>query len=174
MKNSRNKGHIYLVGFMGAGKSTVGKALSKRLNRPLVDLDTIISENLGMSVSDLFVKKGESFFRDTETRFLRNISSDDYLSVISTGGGVVLRDENWEIMNSSGTVIYLKADIIEIWKRIKNDSSRPLLNVDDPFKEAEKILESRKKLYEKADFTVRTDNLIVDKVAESIENLLFT
>lgn len=158
---------------MGAGESTVARALSEKLSRPLFDLDSVISENLGMSVSEIFRKKGESFFRDTETLMLKKVSSNENLSVVSTGGGIVLRDINWEIMGSAGTVIYLKAGIAEIWKRIKNDSTRPLLNVDDPYKEAEKILESRKKLYEKADFTVSTDNLTVEKVAESIENLLF-
>lgn len=164
---------IFLVGFMGAGKTTVGKALSVKLHRPFVDLDTEITNYLDSPVTDIFREKGEPFFRDTETEVLKNVLSENGPSVIATGGGIVLRDSNWELMNSSGKVIYLKADIDKIWHRIKKDTSRPLLNVNDAFNEAKKIFGHRKKLYEKADFTVSTDHLNVEQTVKKIQNLLF-
>lgn len=164
--------NIYLVGFMGSGKTTIGKVLSRSSGKKFVDLDFEIASVCKSTITDIFKEKGEKFFRDTETKILKAVSSDKNNCVVSTGGGVVLKDINWELMNSSGIVVYLEADFDNIWDRIKYDSTRPLLNVDNAFGRTAELFNSRKKLYEKADVIIKTDGLTVDQTIHKIRDQL--
>ena len=117
---------IYLVGPMGSGKSTIGRLLAKKLGLPYFDLDKLIEDQEKMSISDIFQKKNERYFRDLESITLVQYSQESNF-VISTGGGCVLRDQNLYILRK-GLVIYLKISIETQFKRVKNRTHRPLLN----------------------------------------------
>ena len=157
---------------MGSGKSTVGEVLAKLLDCNFIDLDRYIEEKYKKSISLIFSEKGEEYFRNIESEALYEISNTEMTLVISTGGGVVLSESNWNVMNSNGKTVYLEAGLETIWERIKGDESRPLLNVKDPKGEAEKLLTSRIQLYKKSDFTVNTDNLSSDQVADEIYKII--
>ena len=117
---------IYLVGPMGSGKSTMGRLLAKKLGLPYYDLDKLIEDQEKMSISDIFQKHNEKYFRDLESITLKQYSEESNF-VISTGGGCVLRDQNLYILRK-GLVIYLKISIETQFKRVKNRTHRPLLN----------------------------------------------
>lgn len=116
---------IYLIGFMGSGKTTVGLALAKHLHVPMYDTDQAIEQKCGMSVSDLFNSKGEEAFRDMEATILEELPTQDV--VISTGGGIVLKERNRRFLQQKGIVILLDASPEEIAHRLEHDRSRPLL-----------------------------------------------
>jgi len=158
---------------MGAGKSTVGVILSGSIGYKFVELDSLIEKTLNEKIPDIFSKMGEAHFRNLETDSLINVAKESGNTVISTGGGIVLKPENMKFMESTGTSIYLKTDIETIWERIKNDKVRPLLDVENPYKTANELLEGRKELYDKADITVETDRLSPQKISEKIIELLF-
>ena len=117
---------IYLVGPMGSGKSTMGRLLAKKLGLPYFDLDKLIEDQEKMSISDIFQKYNEKYFRDLESTTLKQYSEESNF-VISTGGGCVLRDQNLNILRK-GLVIYLKISIETQFERVKNRTHRPLLN----------------------------------------------
>ena len=117
---------IYLVGAMGSGKSTMGRLLAKKLGLPYFDLDKLIEDQEKMSISDIFQKHNEKYFRDLESITLKQYSEESNF-VISTGGGCVLRDQNLDILRK-GLVIYLKISIETQFERVKNRTHRPLLN----------------------------------------------
>jgi shikimate kinase len=161
------KNNIYIIGFMGAGKSTVGKILAQKLNYDFVDLDSDIEREQGTRISEIFEKQGEKYFRDAETEILRKISEHSN-QIISTGGGIVIKDENWEIMKNSGTTVYLKASIETLFGRVKHKTTRPLLNVENPFEKARELFSSRESLYEKSDIVLDREGLEPEYVAEAI------
>jgi len=165
--------NIFLIGFMGAGKSSVGKKLAKRLQMEFCDLDEAIEKGLGVTISEIFSRQGEDLFRDTESGMLRSLAQKSG-QVIATGGGVVLREDNWEAMRKEGITIYLRAPVEVLWSRIKEDTSRPLLQVEDPLKGARELLSKRISLYEKADLIVDTENVSPEDVAEEIIKKLAT
>jgi len=152
---------------MGAGKTTVAKILSKRLNCEFVDLDLYIEKEQGISISEMFEKHGEKYFRDVETECLRKISEKSN-QIISTGGGIVIRDQNWEIMKKSGTTVYLKASIETLFNRVKHKTTRPLLNVKNPFEKAKELFLSRESLYEKSEIILDREGLEPGDVAMAI------
>ena len=117
---------IYLVGPMGSGKSTMGRLLAKKLGLPYFDLDKLIEDQEKMSISNIFQKHNEKYFRDLESITLKQYSEESNF-VISTGGGCVLRDQNLDILRK-GLVIYLKISIETQFERVKNRTHRPLLN----------------------------------------------
>ncbi len=158
---------------MGAGKSTVGKVLSTSLGYKFIDIDELIEEKSNKKITDIFSELGEDHFRNLETESLNGISKDNTNAVISTGGGIVLKPVNFNIIESSGTSIYLKAGIKSIWERIKDDSGRPLLNVESPYEKARDLLESRREHYERADIVVETDNLSPREISDKIIEQLF-
>ena len=172
MSEFAEKNNIYLVGFMGAGKTTVGKVLSRKLQKPFFDLDIEIASFCKATIKDIFKKEGEDFFRETETKVLQKISSVNSNAIVSTGGGVVIKDQNWDLMNSTGKVVYLKASLESIWQRVKASSTRPLLNVDNAFEKAAELLSFREQFYKKADITIDTADLSVEETAEEIANSL--
>jgi len=161
------KNNIYLIGFMGAGKTTVAKILSKRLNFDFVDLDLDIEKEQGISISEMFEKHGEKYFRDVETDSLRKISEKSN-QIISTGGGIVIKDENWQIMRNRGVSVYLKSSIETLFNRVKHKSTRPLLNVENPFEKAKELFSSRESLYEKSDIILDREGIEPGDVAMAI------
>jgi shikimate kinase len=173
VNKNRNLNNIYLIGFMGAGKTSVGRILAKSLKMGFVDIDDRIEKELGMTISQIFSKWGEDYFRDAEAKMLRTISGNKE-QVIATGGGIVLRDENWDTMRENGVTVYLKASAEVLWNRIKHNTTRPLLQVEDPSKKAVEILSRRIPLYERADLVIDTENLTPHEVAleitEKLEN----
>jgi shikimate kinase len=163
-KSSKN---IYLLGFMGAGKTSIGKILAEKLRLEFCDLDELIGRERGKTISRLFAEDGEDFFRDLESKKLLTISRKSG-QIISTGGGVVLREANWEVMEKGGITIYLKASTDILWSRIRNDSSRPLLQVDRPVEKVRELLSTRVPFYEKADIIIDTENKSPETVADDI------
>ena len=154
---------------MGAGKTTVGMELAKKLNYKLIDTDHSIENDQSKKIKDIFSEDGESFFRNLETLKLKELTNVEN-AVISTGGGIILKDENRSILNNLFT-IYLKADFENIFNRIKQDTSRPLLLTDDPYNTAKDIFKSRQSVYESFKIHVRTDNKNPQQVVEEIINL---
>jgi shikimate kinase len=159
--------NIFLIGFMGAGKTTVGRVLAKRLGLDFIDLDEVVKKELAMTIPDIFSSFGEDFFRNEESKALQSVAHANN-QVIATGGGIVLREENWEIMKSSGITIYLKAPAEILWSRVKDNTSRPLLYGENPFERLQELLSKRVSLYEKADLIVNTENITPARVAEEI------
>ena len=154
---------------MGAGKTTVGMELAKKLNYKLIDTDLSIENDQSREIKDIFSQDGESFFRNLETLKLKELTNVEN-AIISTGGGIILKDENRSILNNLFT-IYLKADFENIFNRIKQDTSRPLLLTDDPYNTAKDIFKSRQSVYESFKIHVRTDNKTPQQVVEEIINL---
>ncbi len=159
--------NIVLVGFMGTGKSAAGKKLAGILHRDFLELDDIIEKKEGMSIADIFEKKGEQHFRLVEKEIVKEASLRKSI-IISAGGGSIVDEENFKNLKSSGTIICLKASPETILKRTKGLKTRPLLNVSDPKKQIEKLLEKRKSCYDKADFSIETDNLSIDEIVLKI------
>ncbi|SOC36200.1 shikimate kinase [Ureibacillus acetophenoni] len=135
---------IYLVGFMGCGKSVIGRRLSYFLKLPYYDMDREIVRQQGMTIPEIFEKYGEEYFRKVETDFLRNFR--DEACIISTGGGVAVNEENRKIMRKTGLVFYLDATFEDIYKRIKNDKNRPIVQKSSK-SELEQLYFQRRKFY---------------------------
>ena len=165
--------NISLVGFMGTGKTSVGKLLAKKLKMRYFDADAVIEEDAGMKISKIFEDFGEPYFRELEEKAIAKLSAQDGL-VISCGGGAVLREANIVNLKRNGPVVCLMATPSIIYNRIKNEAHRPLLQVPDPKKRIRELLEKRAPLYAKADFTIDTSKLtigkVVDKIAEYAKN----
>jgi shikimate kinase len=151
---------IYLIGFMGSGKTTIGKALSLSLNIPVMDSDEEVSRLTGKTIIEIFEGEGEVGFRLLETQCLRNLPVEN--SIITTGGGIVLREENRRWMRENGVVVLLDASSEEILKRLEGDKTRPLL-IGDKETKVTKILDERLPLY------VDTANLIIETTGKSVE-----
>ena len=158
--------NIILTGMMGAGKTTVGKELATIMNCNFIDLDETIEKNYG-KISDIFKQRGEEYFRQIETLELKKLNIQETF-VLSTGGGIVLKDENIKILQTLGYVFYLEASTDTIYERIKNQKHRPLLNTPDPKRSIEEILSKRKKLYENSGEKITVNNKNVKEIAEEI------
>ncbi|MGF7185837.1 shikimate kinase [Desulfitispora alkaliphila] len=160
--------NIVLVGFMGVGKTTVGRKLAKRLKKVFVDTDGEIEQLVDMSTTQIFKTYGEKRFRSEETLMLRKLSRVRN-SVISTGGGIVLNDVNREIIRKIGTVIWLKASASSCIARVGGGKGRPLLRSKNINNSVISLMEKREELYrDLAHITVQTDNVNVDFVVETI------
>lgn len=159
--------NIFLVGFMGAGKSTVGKIVAEKLGFGFCDADKHIEEKAGTTITQIFAEQGEEYFRDLESESTEALASGDN-QVIATGGGVVQRDRNWDAMKAGGITIYLRATVESVWDRIKGDNTRPLLQVENPVDTARELLNKRTPMYEKADLIIDTDNLSPEEVADQV------
>ena len=118
---------IVLIGYMGAGKSSVASALGRRLDIKVLDTDACIEERSGMTISNMFKEYGEAYFRDKETALLKELKEDGFKGILSTGGGMPLREENRDLLRSVGKVFYLNASPKAIAKRLAGDNTRPLL-----------------------------------------------
>lgn len=159
---------------MGCGKSTVGQALAEKTGKDFLDTDAAIEEMQGCSIREIFEEQGEEAFRDMETELLRHLSETCVNTVIATGGGIVLRSENRELLKKTGQVVWLKASPEETLKRVKNDTGRPLLDSASEKEMAEKIqhmLRERGPAYSvAADSTILTDGKTIETIMQEIES----
>jgi shikimate kinase len=167
------KSNIVLIGFMGTGKTAVGQVLAKRLNRQLIEVDAIIEQTAGKTISDIFSNDGEIYFRELEIEAIKRAAAGEK-QVIACGGGVVLNTINIDRLRVTGVIINLSAAPEIILKRtIKQNGSRPLLNVEQPLDRIKELQKLRKPLYDRAaDVTINTSKLNIDAVAEKIINRL--
>lgn len=165
--------NIYLIGFMGSGKTTIARLLADDLELETYDSDLLVAAIEGTSIKEIFHHKGEEYFRQKETEILRQLARKPPGScVIATGGGAVLREENMKTMRKSGIVIYLEVSAQEAYERIKNSQHRPLLQVADPQHRITKLLQERAPFYRKAHFSVSTDGKTPSRIAAEICGLL--
>ncbi len=161
--------NIVLIGYMGSGKSTIGKYLETNYGYTFLDTDTYIEEKEGMSISDIFKNKGEEYFRTLETNVLGDFAHTLNKTVLSTGGGMPLRQENAKLLREIGQVFYLNASANAIYARIKNDTTRPLLQVDDPYTKICEMLEIRNPIYSHtANVMIDTDDKTVSDISREI------
>ena len=162
--------NIVLIGFMGSGKSTVGRELHQRLGYPLVDMDQVIEQRAGKSIATIFATEGEEAFRDMETALLEELC--DLAAprrIISTGGGVIGREQNRSILRQLGYVVWLHAPTAVILERTAKNRERPLLHTDDPAARIEALLAARKPLYaETAHIKIDTAGLDCKELATGI------
>lgn len=165
------KDNIALIGFMGSGKTTVGKSLAKLLEMRFVDIDKLISAREKKSVNDIFIEKGQAYFRDIEREIISQESIKNNC-VISTGGGSIIDNENIKRLRETSFIVYLDCTIECLYQRLKNSTTRPILNNStDRRKTIEDLFEKRKFLYEiSADFKVKIDeNTNVFDTAQKIK-----
>jgi shikimate kinase len=160
--------NIVLVGFMGAGKSSVGRRLEARTGFPRFDTDEMVASKFGLSIPRIFEVHGEDVFRDAESKTLQELDAQR-ASIIVTGGGIVLRTTHRELLRQLGTVVYLQADEEILFERVSKRASRPLLRTYDPRATMKRLLEKRLPLYsEIADIVVNTSQLGHDEICDLI------
>lgn len=157
--------NIYLVGFMGSGKSTVGHILAEKLDMEFIDVDTEIEKKENKKISEIFKEKGEPYFRELEKKEIDLITKKKGV-VVSTGGGLGADIENMKKMKETGTVIWLDVPIDIILKRCEKDINRPLLQ--QPFEDLKKLFEDRKKVYSMSDIHIKIENQTPEEIVQEI------
>lgn len=163
-----NQGNIFLIGFMGAGKSTVAERLKKKLNRKLCEMDQMIEKEQGMPISQIFEQYGEAHFRDLETQLVRSLMKEQD-AVVSCGGGAVIREENVDYMKQNGKIVLLTAEPETIYERVKHSTNRPILNGHMNVEYIRELMGKRKDRYESvADIKVATDHKTIDEICDEI------
>lgn len=151
-----NSLNIIFVGLPGSGKTTIGRQLARRLDLPFVDSDHVIEHQLGCSIREFFAREGEDIFRDVEQQVLDDLTRTHH-GVIATGGGAVLRESNRRHLHDRGQVVYLRSAPEDVYRRVRHDKARPLLQVDDPLARLRALFEARDPLYrEAAHFVIET------------------
>lgn len=163
--------NIYLVGFMGTGKSIVGRQLAYQLKRKFIDIDKLIELREKRQISEIFAKEGEPYFREIEKNILEAASIKDNF-IVACGGGIVIEPDNIRIMKQTGKIICLTAKPEVILKRIQGHLHRPLLNVDNPNQKIEKLLEKRAPFYAQSDVTIDTTELAISRVVDEIIKII--
>jgi shikimate kinase len=164
--------NIVLVGFMGTGKSSVGRLLARKLGYRFVDTDHLVVQRTGMEITEIFAQHGEAHFRDLETAVLHHLASTRH-QVISTGGGIVLREENRTLLAQLGPVVELRASEEVIFERISRNSRRPLLQTENPRATVANMLHERHSLYAAAaSLSVDTSSRTHDEVAQEVLALI--
>lgn len=160
--------NIFLIGFMGVGKSTVAGYLQRHYSVSLIEMDETLVEREGMSIPEIFAQKGEPYFRQAETDLLKEIQ-EGCNTIVSCGGGVAMRQENVDIMKSNGKIVLLTASPENILKRVKDDENRPLLKGRKTVKGIQELMDARRPFYEAAaDCVVRTDTQSLRAICEEI------
>ncbi|MBP5555294.1 MAG: shikimate kinase [Lachnospiraceae bacterium] len=170
-KNSEyQKGqHLVLIGFMGSGKTSIGRSLSYKLKRAFYDTDKMIEDREGVTISDIFASKGEKYFRELETDVLREIREDRIPRIYSLGGGTPVSLQNQPLIKTIGTVVYLRLLPEEVWERLKGDTTRPLLQCDDPLSKIKSLMKLRAPAYERcADIIIDNGSKDRDEVISEI------
>lgn|SRR5688572_7554995 len=161
----QHSGNIFLVGLMGAGKTTVGKLLAQHLNKRFVDCDREIENRSGVSIPLIFEIEGETGFRRRESRMLEELAARDDL-VLATGGGAILSEQNRKLLTGRGTVVYLRASVHELWLRTRYDKNRPLLQGNDVRSKLRTLYAQRDPLYREI------ADIIVDTSRQSVRTLV--
>ena len=153
------------MGMPGCGKSTVGRHLARQLNLPFADSDSEIESRIGMPIRDFFAREGEERFRDLEQEVIEELTLQDSL-VLATGGGAVLRPSNRDALHSRTHVLYLRASPEDLFRRLRHDTQRPLLQVDDPQQRLRELFRERDPLYR------RTAHFVIEAVRPSVPALM--
>jgi shikimate kinase len=138
--------NIYLIGLMGAGKTTIGRQLAKALAVPFYDSDKAIEESTGVDIPTIFEFEGEEGFRDREQKMIQKLTQMHGI-VLATGGGVILREENRKLLKDNGYIVYLQCSVDRILERTRRDTQRPLLKTDNPKERLQTLFEQRQALY---------------------------
>ena len=159
--------NLVLIGFMGTGKSVVGQALAKRLKRRFIDIDDQIEREMGRPIRQIFAEEGELAFRRLEKAMIQRVTADED-QVIATGGGAVMDPANFEALQRTGWLVWLKAEPDVILQRVGDVHSRPLLNVADPRSRLEELLTLRQATYAKANAVVDTSKQTIEHVVDEI------
>lgn len=188
------KSNVILIGYMGCGKSTIGRGLSQQQNLSFLDTDAWIEEKEGITISQIFAGKGEPYFRDLETECLKELLKEkkcrevttDFQKkekgslekemkgyVVSVGGGLPVREENRLLLQQLGQVIYLKAQADTIYERIKGDTTRPLLQTENPLQRIKEMMSVREEKYVAAAHKIIVvDGKSVEAIIEEIKNIM--
>lgn len=165
-------GNIFLVGLMGAGKTTIGKLLAKRLKKTFIDTDHEIEHRTGVRIPLIFELEGEAGFREREAALIRELTQRQDI-VLATGGGAILRHENRDALAQNGTVVYLNAKIEDLWQRTQHDKNRPLLQTQDPKAKLTELFIQRDPLYrEIAHMIITSGQQNVQHAARELERRL--
>jgi shikimate kinase len=159
--------NIVLTGFMGTGKTEVGRMLAKKLGYSFLDADAEIEKTTGMTIAAIFSGRGEPAFRDIESAVILSLSGYDS-AVISTGGGAVLRKENMDNLHRKGVIVCLEASAATIFSRTEDNDDRPLLMAEDRLARIKEMLAARRPYYEKADIMVDTEGKVPMEIADEI------
>ncbi len=168
MNRKRLDCNIFLIGFMGAGKSTVARKLTEYLDVEYLEMDAELVREQGMPIADIFAKYGEAYFRDAESRMIETLQEKTGL-LVSCGGGVVVRPENSALMKKNGIVVLLTARPETIYQRVRNSKDRPLLNGNMNVEYIAGLMEQRRQRYlDAADLIVETDGKDVETVCQEI------
>lgn len=165
-------GNVYLVGMMGAGKSSIGRLLARRLRKEFRDSDHEIERRTGVKIPVIFEIEGEAGFRRREAAVIRELTTETGI-VLATGGGAVLDPETRRVLRGSGTVIYLRTDPVELWNRTRHDRNRPLLRTDDPLGRLQALSRERGPLYmDVAHIVIDSGNQTMKSLTQRIEREL--
>ena len=163
------KKNIILIGFMGSGKTSVGIKLSYRMRIPVEDTDKYIEQKEGRSISSIFAKDGEGYFRTLETKILEEFRDKSYTRIISVGGGTPVSMVNRELLKRCGTVVYLRVRPETVYERLKNDTSRPLLQCANPLEKIRSLMAERREAYEEtADIIIDVDDKSMEEILEEL------
>jgi shikimate kinase len=159
--------NIVLTGFMGTGKTTVGRRLAEDLRVPLLDVDASIEKEAGRSIRDIFEKEGEAHFRSLESQAIVRLCQNDRV-VISTGGGALLYPENRDVLKKNGFIVCLSARAGTVLERLMDDMTRPLLAGENPALRIERLMKERDWVYTLCDLQIHTDDRTIADVAKAI------
>ena len=163
--------NIIITGFMGTGKSVVAKELARKLKMEFIDMDQIIEEGLGISISDIFARYGENYFREQENKLVKELSQKENM-VIATGGGTLLSADNAKILSKKGEIICLYADPKVLYNRVKRKNNRPLLRGENLLYRIKQLVEERKKIYDNIKLKIDTSDLNIQEVVDRIIDIL--
>ena len=167
-----HRGNLFLVGMPGSGKSTLGRLLARRLDKPFFDADVELERRLGVAIPVIFELEGEAGFREREEAILGEFVVHTH-TVLATGGGVIVRPANRGLLKQNGTVLYLHATPETLWERTRRSKHRPLLQSHDPFGRLKELYMERDPLYrETADFVIESDQEQVIRLAQRLEQQL--
>lgn len=164
MQPQRHSGNIFLVGMMGAGKTTIGKLLAQQLGKAFVDSDEEIQQRSGVTIPHIFDIEGEAGFRQREASVIQDLVLLDNI-VLATGGGAVLNEKNCIALCCNGVVVYLKSTVHDLWHRTRHDRNRPLLQTADPHAKLKHMYEQREPLY------AQVANLVMPTGKQSAQSL---